>query len=92
MSLSRHIPFRMCIGCGSRRKKDEMIRFVQDASGSIVTGPGNLRGRGFYLCPDLVCLDTARKKMRRVRSLKSVDFEELRYRISREKGKQEEEE
>ncbi len=92
MSLSRHIPFRMCIGCGSRRKKDEMIRFVQDASGSIVTGIKNLQGRGFYLCSDLACLDTARKKMRRVSFLKSVDLEELRSRITREKGKQEEEE
>jgi len=92
MSLSRHIPFRRCVGCGSRREKGEMIRFVQDASVSIVVGTKGLQGRGFYLCSDLACLDTARKKMRRDGFLKSIDLEGLRSWITREKGKQEDRE
>jgi predicted RNA-binding protein YlxR (DUF448 family) len=90
MSLSRqHVPFRMCIGCRSRKRKGEMIRFVRNASGSIVTGTKNLQGRGFYLCPDLTCLNTAYKRMRRTDFLKRVDLEDLSSRITRERKKQE---
>ncbi len=89
MSLSRHIPYRRCIGCGSRREKGEMIRFVRDASGSMVLDNKNLQGRGYYLCSSLACLDTARKRLRRNGFLKSIDLEGLRSWISREKRKQE---
>lgn len=92
MSLSRHIPFRRCIGCGSRREKGEMLRFVQGPAGSIVVDTKGLQGRGFYLCSDLACLDAARKKMRRGGFLKSIDLEGLRSWITQEKGKQEERE
>ncbi len=50
MSKRGHIPIRMCVGCRSRKRKEEMIRFT----------PGNERGA--YLCPDLKCLKRAEKK------------------------------
>ena len=89
MSLSRHIPYRRCIGCGSRREKNEMIRLVRSASGSIGIDTKSLQGRGFYLCSDLDCLNTASKKMRKNAFLKSIDLEGLRTWITRKKGKQE---
>jgi len=87
MSPLRHIPFRMCIGCRRRRKKAEMIRFVQDASGTMLIGNKNAQGRGFYLCLELACSNMARKKMRRFGSLKPADLEGLRSRMTREKEK-----
>jgi len=87
MNSLRHIPVRMCIGCRKRRKKGEMIRFVQDASGAILISNKNTQGRGFYLCLELACLSMALKKMRRFGSLKPADLEGLRSRMTREKEK-----
>jgi predicted RNA-binding protein YlxR (DUF448 family) len=76
-----HFPIRMCMGCGNRRKKDEMVRLVRSASGKISVSPWNLDGRGFYLCPDLTCVKTAQKKGRRIGSWESVDLDLLRSQI-----------
>jgi len=91
MKSQRHVPIRMCIGCGSRRKKGDLIRFVRGDSGSVSINSKNLAGRGVYLCPDLACLNAARKKMRRTGFLESGDIEILISRIPTEREKQEEE-
>ncbi|OGP86793.1 MAG: hypothetical protein A2156_12880 [Deltaproteobacteria bacterium RBG_16_48_10] len=87
MSTPRHVPIRMCIGCGRRREKGQMIRWVREASGSVSICSNNLEGRGFYLCPDRTCLNAARKKMRRIGYLKSADLEILGSRIPAEREK-----
>jgi len=33
------------------------------------------RGRGFYLCPDLFCLNMAKKKSKGLRFLETMDFQ-----------------
>jgi predicted RNA-binding protein YlxR (DUF448 family) len=83
-------PIRMCIGCGSRKTKDELIRLSRDGSGSVSIGAQRSAGRGFYLCPDPACLNTARKKMRRSGFLEGMDHEALKFRMGLEKEKQEE--
>jgi predicted RNA-binding protein YlxR (DUF448 family) len=90
MNLIRHVPIRMCIGCGSRRTKGELIRFGREDSRSVSLDARRHTGRGFYLCPDLACLNTARRKMRRSGFLEGVDFEVLKARMGREKEKREE--
>jgi len=93
MKSQRHVPIRMCIGCGTRRKKGDMIRFVRGGSGSVSITSKNLAGRGIYLCPDLACLYTAsKKKLRRTGVLESADIAILRSQILTEREKQEEEE
>jgi predicted RNA-binding protein YlxR (DUF448 family) len=58
----------MCIGCRRRRKKEEMVRFIQSAEGVIfINEMKNPTGRGIYLCPDLQCLKMAQKKKQMVR-------------------------
>jgi uncharacterized protein len=85
MSRPGHIPIRKCIGCGNRRKKDEMTRFVRTANGQISIDSKYPEGRGFYLCPDPACLKIAQKKARRTGFLESVDLDALRARIPSEK-------
>ena len=92
MKSEMHVPIRMCIGCGSRRKKGDMIRFVRGGSGSVSITSKNLAGRGIYLCPDLACLYTASKKRKRAGVLESADIAILRSQILAEREKQEEEE
>jgi uncharacterized protein len=55
MGKKGHVPVRMCIGCRSRRKKEELVRLTRNAEG----------GRGLYLCPDADCLRRAQKRMKR---------------------------
>jgi predicted RNA-binding protein YlxR (DUF448 family) len=56
---------RMCMGCRSRKRKDELLRFVRSAKGSFMHGDEkDTGGRGFYLCPDPRCLKKAQRKYR----------------------------
>jgi predicted RNA-binding protein YlxR (DUF448 family) len=90
VNLIRHVPIRMCVGCGNRRTKGELVRFVLKPSRSVSLDAQRHTGRGFYLCPDPACLNAARNKMRRSGFLEGVDFESLRSWLGREKEKREE--
>ncbi len=74
MSKKDHVPIRMCIGCRKKRKKDEMLQFIKGIDGGVfVNKKKRINGRGFYLCPDLICFKRAQKKERGVGSLGSMD-------------------
>jgi len=73
MSKKEHVPIRMCIGCRRKRKKEEMLRFIKGIDGVVfVNEKKRINGRGFYLCPDLICFKMAQKKERWVGSLESM--------------------
>jgi uncharacterized protein len=72
MSRKGHVPVRMCVGCRTRKGKEEMLRFGIGPEGARVAGSRS-EGRGFYLCRDLKCLRTARKKSRLGPALESMD-------------------
>ena len=75
MSKKDHVPIRMCIGCRKKRKKDEMLRFIRGIDGVVfMNKKKRINGRGFYLCPDLICFKRAQKKEKGVGSLRSMDF------------------
>jgi len=58
-----HVPIRTCVGCRSKRKKEEMLRFVHTPEGIVfVRAKKGVHGRGFYLCPDILCFKMAQKK------------------------------
>jgi predicted RNA-binding protein YlxR (DUF448 family) len=64
----------MCIGCRSKKKKEEMLRFVLSMDGVVsVDEKKRMNGRGFYLCPDPLCFKMARKKERWGRFLGSIE-------------------
>jgi len=74
MSKKDHVPIRMCIGCRKKRKKDEMLRFIRGIDGVVfMNKKKRINGRGFYLCPDLICFKRAQKKERAMGSLGSMD-------------------
>jgi len=81
MSSKGHLPIRMCVGCGSRRNRKEMMRLVRTSSGKISLNTGDQGGRSFYLCPDLTCLKIAQKRARRIGSWESVELDLLQSRI-----------
>jgi predicted RNA-binding protein YlxR (DUF448 family) len=64
MSRKGHVAIRMCFGCLKKRKKREMIRFIQSSDKLVIMdAKRNLPGRGFYLCADAACFKKAQKKI-----------------------------
>jgi predicted RNA-binding protein YlxR (DUF448 family) len=62
---SKHLPQRTCISCQQIKEKKELIRLVRAENGGIeVDIFGKKPGRGAYLCPNKVCLESALKKNR----------------------------
>ena len=54
----KQLPQRTCMGCNSKKNKNELIRIVKDKNGTIsVDKTGKLSGRGAYLCDNIVCLE-----------------------------------
>lgn len=63
--MNKRIPERKCIGCGTRRPKNELIRVVRLPDGTVtIDKTGKLSGRGAYLCPAVACYGKARKAKR----------------------------
>jgi predicted RNA-binding protein YlxR (DUF448 family) len=63
------------MGCGRKRRKEELLRFTKGTDEVVfVNGKKSMNGRGFYLCPDLLCFKMAQKKKKRVGSLGSIDL------------------
>jgi predicted RNA-binding protein YlxR (DUF448 family) len=58
-----HVPERMCLGCGNRAPKHELVRFgaVRGEDGLMLVrdADGRLGGRGLYTCPSQECFERA---------------------------------
>ena len=73
---------RTCAGCGRKRRKEEMLRIVRTPDGEILPDPeGKTDGRGTYLCPEMACLEKARKRKSPDRTLKTAVPQEVYDRL-----------
>lgn len=62
---TKRIPLRKCTGCGEMKPKRELVRVVKSPDGDISLDlTGKKAGRGAYVCPDVLCLQAARKARR----------------------------
>ena len=58
-------PQRTCMGCNSKKDKNELIRIVKNNKNEItVDKTGKLEGRGAYICNSMECLEKAIKSRR----------------------------
>jgi len=77
MSKKGQVPIRTCLGCRNKKRKEELIWFVQNNDEWVrVNGKKPHQGRGFYLCPDLGCLNMAKKKNKGIGFVETMDFQE----------------
>lgn len=61
----KNIPQRTCIGCNSKKNKNELIRIVKNKDGIIrIDRTGKAQGRGAYICDSIECLEKAIKSKR----------------------------
>jgi predicted RNA-binding protein YlxR (DUF448 family) len=67
---ARHRPVRTCIGCGRKRPKDELFRFVA-ADGVVIHEPAS-EGRAAYTCRRLSCFERAAAHNAFSRTLKAT--------------------
>ena len=86
----RKIPLRRCTGCLMMKNKKELIRVVNDKvsdSGFSLDFTGKKAGRGAYICPDVNCLEAARKQKGLEKSFKCAlpagIYEELREALTK---------
>jgi predicted RNA-binding protein YlxR (DUF448 family) len=69
-----HVPFRMCMGCHQRKRKELLIRLVKRSDGAFsLDETGEADGRGYYLCSDQACLKMAQKKIKGLGTLGLMD-------------------
>jgi hypothetical protein len=66
---------RRCVACRTLRDRRELWRVVRLAEGGVVLDQG--MGRSAYLCPQLSCLEEARRRRRLSRALRCPVDERL---------------
>lgn len=64
---------RKCVGCGELKPREDMIKITKEHStGELVLNPNSKTfGRSAYLCYNLSCIETAFKKNKINRILKT---------------------
>jgi predicted RNA-binding protein YlxR (DUF448 family) len=66
---------RRCVACRNLRDRRQLWRVVRQAEGGVVLDQG--MGRSAYLCPQLSCLEEARRRRRLPRALRCPVDESL---------------
>jgi predicted RNA-binding protein YlxR (DUF448 family) len=80
---TKKIPIRMCIACRESRPKKELVRVIATDNGLCIDETGKAHGRGAYLCPNLECLEKAKKSKAFDRSLDTAISESFYNAIKR---------
>ena len=72
-------PMRRCVACRESKPQDELLRFTFDGTKLIPDSGRSNSGRGFYLCADENCVETAIKRKAFNRACRqNIDTEEIR--------------
>ena len=70
--FSHSEPQRTCTACRAKTDKGNLIRIVKSPEGKpVVDKTKKLPGRGVYICPDLECIELAKKSGSLSRALKA---------------------
>ena len=76
-------PQRTCMGCNTKKDKQDLIRIVKNKDGEIsIDRTGKKEGRGAYICDNVQCLEKAikSKKIEKIFDMKISEeiYENLR--------------
>ena len=80
---TKKVPVRMCIACREGKPKKELVRVVAADGVLSADETGKAHGRGAYLCPNVECLDRARKTKAFERALETPMSEDAYNGIKR---------
>ena len=76
-------PQRTCMGCNTKKDKQDLIRIVKNKENGIsIDKTGRKEGRGAYICDNIECLERAikSKKIEKIFDMKISEeiYENLR--------------
>lgn len=73
----KKIPQRTCVGCGTSKPKQDLLRIVKENNGKIfIDKTGKAQGRGAYICNNVECLNKLIKTKRLEKSFEmKIDSE-----------------
>ena len=57
MSKNSNIKERTCIGCRTKKQKEELARFSKNGAKYYYDPKGKNEGRGIYICKDISCIE-----------------------------------
>jgi predicted RNA-binding protein YlxR (DUF448 family) len=78
MPKHRREPVRTCVACRQEGGKQALVRIVRGAGGgAVIDRTGRAPGRGAYLHPSAVCIETARKRRALDRALSTTTGPEI---------------
>ena len=77
---------RKCAGCGIIKNRDEMIKITREHVHNeiVINGDSKIFGRSVYLCYNKSCIDTAFKKNKLQKLLKTSLPQELKGKLINE--------
>ena len=74
----KKVPLRTCMGCNSKKAKNELIRIVKNKEDVIsIDKTGKLEGRGAYICNSVDCLEKVIKIKKLERALEKEISKEI---------------
>lgn len=87
MSRRGHIPYRLCLGCRSRRPQAALLRLTETYPGLWhIDRDRRLGGRGHYLCLSEACLNRALKQKAARGTLAAPTIQQIRQMIKGEQA------
>ena len=73
-----NIPQRTCMGCNTKKNKNELLRIVKTNQNEIIIDKtGRAQGRGAYICNNEECLNKVKRNKRLEKSLNTVLSEDI---------------
>ena len=85
----KHIPLRMCVGCGEMKPKKELVRVVHTPNGEIeLDTTSRLAGRGAYICNDIKCILKAKKQNRFAKAFNTNVSDEVYVKLEEQFAKE----
>ncbi len=76
---SKHIPIRTCIGCRSKKEKQNLFRIVKQDEKVVFDKNQKINHRAIYLCKNRDCLEKFKKmtENKKLRSNIKIDLSDL---------------
>jgi uncharacterized protein len=72
------MPERTCVGCRTKKDKEQLVRIVASAEGAAVDRTKTAPGRGAYVCDNDICWRTAAQKGTLARALRRKRITEIK--------------
>ena len=87
MQKQKKIPVRMCLGCGQKQPKKELIRIVRTVDNEFkMDFTGRLNGRGCYICKNTACMESVVKQKKLAKSFEMPVEPEVYEKLKNEFG------